>query len=228
MWFAGKSGNASGDDGTACLLLACPTLIGLGTPLASADVTGGSLGTPFVYGCSEGNPPSVGDTWYNAWADNGNIYATSDDSSGFAVTCQNGSSQSKCPGGGSNLVVNEIQGADREQLSSSFTNCMTSYGLVGSVGYRQLPRARHLEDRRHYFGNGTLYLVVSRQSHAGNRYPSGYQATEKASIIKLTDHGRTWTNTTTTATHRTARAVLQCHHGALQRHVPQQKFANIV
>ena len=112
----------------------------------------------------------------------------------------------------------------------SFTNCMTSYGLVGSVGDQiNCPDHDTWKTGGIISVNGTLYLVVSRQSDAGNQYPSGYQATEDASIIKSTDHGRTWTSTWTSTTDSTG-AAPSCnattgHYNAM---FPGSRFANIV
>jgi len=212
----------------ACCL-AWAMLTGLGVPLARADVIGGSLGTPFVYGCTGQEPPSGGDTWYNTWADDGNIYATSDDSSGFNVTCQGGWTQGRCPGGASNLVVNEVDGADPEHLSSSFTNCMTSYGLAGSEGDQtDCPDHDTWKTGGVISVNGTLYVVVSRQSDIGNQYPAGYQATEDASIIKSTDHGRTWTSSWTSTPDSTG-AAPSCNAvtGHFNAMFPGSRFANI-
>ncbi len=205
-------------------------LTGLGVPLARADITGGTLGTPFVYGgCNEQNPPSGGDTWYNTWADDGNIYVTSDDSAGFDITCQGGSFQSHCPGGGSNLVVNEVEGVDPDNLSSPFTNCMTSYGLPGTRGDQtDCPDNDTWKSGGIISVSGTLYLVVSRQSDSANQYPGGYQATEDASIIKSTDHGRTWTSTWTSTPDSTGAAPpCNAETGHYNAMFPGSRFANI-
>jgi hypothetical protein len=175
--------------------------------------TAGALKTPFVYGCSTSNPPSDGDTWYNTWANDGNVYATSDDSSGFDGACRNvrwigNSFVGNCNDGrNSNLVVNELEGRDPKHLTSSFTNCMSSYGSAVDFGDQtQCPDHDTWKSGGLISVSGALYLVVSRQADAGNEYPAGYQATEDASIIKSTDHGRTWTSTWTTQPQSTGAA----------------------
>src|SRR5436190_1846462 len=50
---------------------------------------------------------SGGDTWIAAWADDDNLYVTSDDTSGF---------DNACGKSGSNLAVNRISGAMPPQL----------------------------------------------------------------------------------------------------------------
>jgi len=141
------------------------------------DITGGSVGigwTPSTPGTGNG------DTWYNTWADNGNIYATGDDSYGYNVTCSN------------NFVVNELTGNDPSQLASPYTNCMTSYGRPGSQGNYNDGRTWKTDGVISVVG--TLYVVVARQVDGYGGYPVGYQSSTDASIIKSTDHGRTWTN----------------------------------
>src|SRR5258708_30211668 len=67
---------------------------GARTASSPGDITGASVGIPQTSPTSGG-----GDTWYNTWAADGNIYATSDDSHGFNGTCN------------SNFVVNELTGS---------------------------------------------------------------------------------------------------------------------
>jgi hypothetical protein len=204
-------------------------------PPARADVTAGELGTPFVYGCSTSNPPSDGDTWYNTWAGDGNIYATSDDSSGFDGACQNvpwlgNSFVGNCNEGyNSNLVVNELEGPDPEHLTSSFTNCMSSYGYAGDPGDQTLcPDHDTWKSGGLISVSGVLYLVVSRQADGANDYPAGDQATEDASIIKSTDHGRTWTSTWTRQPHSTGAAPpCDAKTGQYRSMFPGSRFANI-
>jgi hypothetical protein len=204
-------------------------------PPARAAATAGGLGTPVVYGCSTSNQPSNGDTWYNTWAANGKIYATSDDSSGFDGACQNGPFLGSyfvgnCNGGlNSNLVVNELNGPDPQHLTSSFTNCMSSYGYAADPGDQA-----HCPDHDTWKSggllsvSGVLYLVVSRQADAADNYPAGYQATEDASIIKSTDHGRKWTSSWTTQPDSTGAAPpCNAKTGQYRSMFPGSRFANI-
>ena len=138
-------------------------------------ITAGSFGTPQTYPGAGG-----GDTWFNTWADDGDIYATSDDTSGFS---------GKCSG---NFVVNELTGNDPSQLASPYTNCMTSYGRPGSQGNYNDGRTWKTDGVISVVG--TLYVVVARQVDGYGGYPVGYQSSTDASIIKSTDHGRTWSN----------------------------------
>jgi hypothetical protein len=213
-----------------CLVwVALVAALGYGATSAHADVTSETMGTPFVYGCSESNPESSGDTWYNTWADDGHIYTTSDDSSGFAGSCLGTSFQGSCPSVVSNLVVNELDGPDPEHLASPFTNCMTSYGGAGSTGDQtNCPDHDTWKTGGVISVGGVLYLVVSRQSDPGNQYPAGYQATEDASIIKSTDHGRTWTSTwATTPTSSGAAPACNASTGHYDAMFPGSRFANV-
>ena len=153
-------------------------------------ITGASVGIPQTWssaapgqrsGTSAG--PTTGDTWFNTWADDGSIYATSDDSHGFLGTCN-------VTGG--NVVINQLTGNDPSELTSPYTNCMTSYGPPGS--------AQNYNDGKTWKNigiiavDGTLYLAVARQVDGAGGYPVGFQPSDDVSIIKSTDHGRTWTN----------------------------------
>ena len=138
------------------------------------DITGASVGIPQTWPAS-----GSGDTWYNTWAADGNIYATSDDGRGFNGTCK------------SNLVVNEFTGSDPASLASPYTNCMTSFGKQADHQNYQDERTWKAESIISVAG--TLYLMVGRQGgHRGHH--NGFQSAHDASIIKSTDDGRTWSN----------------------------------
>ena len=150
---------------------------GMAATDSGQDITGGSVGIPWTPpGTSNGN----GDTWYNTWADDGNIYATSDDSNAYNGTCHN------------NFVVNELTGADPSQLASPYANCMTGYGGAGAL--QNYNDGRTWKTDGVISVDGTLYVVVARQVDGYGGYPNGYQSSTDASIIKSTDHGRTWSN----------------------------------
>jgi Carbohydrate esterase 2 N-terminal len=152
-----------------------PVLTGLSSLAGRPPLTGGSLGVPEVM-----QDWGRGDTWYNTWASDGNIYATSDDTQGFTSACN------------SNLAVNELTGGDPSGLSSPFVNCMTSYGSMGSQGDYQ--DGRTWKNDGIISVDGTLYLAVTRQQNARGGYPDGFQPSDDASIVKSTDLGRTWSN----------------------------------
>jgi len=153
-------------------------------------ITGASVGIPQswssaspgkVSGMSVG--PTSGDTWFNTWAGDGNIYATSDDSRGFGGTCQ---------AAGGNIVVNELAGNDPSELTSPYTNCMISYGRPGRV--QNYNDGETWKNTGIISVDGTLYLAVARQVDGDGGYPAGFQPSDDVSIVKSTDDGRTWTN----------------------------------
>jgi hypothetical protein len=83
-------------------------------------VTGGVVGIPPDLSSWPTSTWDPGGTWYNTWAANSDIYATSDDSGGFDnnICVQRN-------GHGGNFVVNELAGDNPGALSASYTNLMT-------------------------------------------------------------------------------------------------------
>jgi hypothetical protein len=145
-------------------------------------ITGASIGVPQTY------PGQValharGDTWYNTWGSQtykGDIFATSDDSTGFGGKCN------------SNIVVNELGGATPGALSLAYENCMTSFGTKATNG--DYGDGRSWKTDGIISVNGTLYLFVARQQNGSGGWPNGFQPASNASIIDSTDGGRTWSN----------------------------------
>ena len=146
-------------------------------PTSQSNLIGASVGIPEVMS-SWGQ--GMGDTWYNTWAGDGNIYATSDDAHGFNGTCD------------SNLVVNELIGSDPSEISSPYMNCMTSFGAIGNQGNYNDGRTWKTDGIISV--DGTLYLAVARQQDGTGGYPNGLQPSDDASIVKSTDDGHTWSN----------------------------------
>lgn len=69
---------------------------------------------------------------------------------------------------------------------------MTSYGGLGArQNYKD---GRTWKTDGVISVDGVLYVVVARQVDGFGGYPLGYQSSTDASIIKSTDHGRTWSN----------------------------------
>jgi hypothetical protein len=153
-------------------------------------LTGASVGLPYDAPTTTRGRTDGGDTWYNTWAANGDIYATSDDSHGYTGTCQNGA----------NLAVNELTGGDPSELASPYTNCMTSYGLSGNEEHCAAGSKTCYHDGRTWKSEGiiavggTLYLAVARQVDGQGGYPNGYQPSDDASLVKSANNGRTWSN----------------------------------
>jgi len=131
-------------------------------------------------------PNSGGDLWTATWADDGELYVASDDTTAFDGACS------------SNLAVNRLTGEAPPNLRGATVNCMKEYG-GGSESRREdggMWKACGLT-----CVDGVLYMSVSRHLTCPtepNRTWEGYyspfwiQETWDASIVKSDDHGRTW------------------------------------
>ncbi|HOX06536.1 MAG TPA: hypothetical protein PK280_09055 [Planctomycetota bacterium] len=118
-------------------------------------------------------PGSHGDTWSCTWADDGHIYSTADDCHGIEES------------NNSNLAVFRVEGAPPEHRVA-LVNPMDAYGKLGYHDRADSWKADGL-----ICVDGVLYMAVSQHSGA-NEYGDLVQRTYDASIIKSTDHGRTW------------------------------------
>lgn len=149
---------------------------------ASAASTAATVGpiTSGVFGVPAKYTQGGGDTWFNTWAADGNIYATSNDTSGFNGKCN------------SDIAVNELVGNDPTELTEPFVNCMTSYGYAGDTS--EYPDGCDWKSGGITSVSGVLYLAVARQTGVCTDSPHGEQPSIDASIVKSTDDGRTWSN----------------------------------
>ncbi len=130
-----------------------------------------ALGKPIVYANSNG------DVWQAAWADNGELYSCSDDTSGFNNACH------------SNFAYHKISGDDPARLVGDTINPMRDYGNAGAGGKDGCTWKAD--------GNlsldGVLYLWISRHRYGWLSHdPQKRQFASNASLIKSTDHGKTW------------------------------------
>jgi hypothetical protein len=119
-------------------------------------------------------PGSHGDTWSCTWGDDDAIYTSGDDCEGINKS------------NSSNLAVFRLDGPPTE-MSMALLNPMSAYG-----GWGEYDRADSWKANGMISVDGVLYLGVSQHSSA-YAYGDGVQRTYDASIIKSTDHGRTWT-----------------------------------
>lgn len=116
---------------------------------------------------------SNGDVWTCTWADDDCLYAVSDDTTGVGNVCN------------SNLAIYRIEGTPPGHKVITI-NPMSEYGRIG----------QH-EGLDTWKGNGmvcvdkVLYLAVSQHSGAGD-FSDNVQRVYDASIVKSTDHGKTW------------------------------------
>jgi hypothetical protein len=123
------------------------------------------------------HPNCTGDVWTTTWADDGNLYSVTDDTAGFDHACN------------SNLALQKIAGGPPPHVHGVTVNPMSPFGKAGSLK----------EDGASWKASGltcvddSLYLSVSRHKYANDKgYSYWIQETWDSSIIKSTDHGKTW------------------------------------
>ena len=118
-----------------------------------------------------------GDTWVSAWADNDGIYTPSDDTYGFRNV------------GWCNVAFNRLDGQEPAKLSGVTVNPMADYGAANEAGADGCT----WKSSGCYALDGILYWVVARHKYGETSGdPHRRQSAANASIIKSTDHGRTW------------------------------------
>jgi len=173
--------------GAAGTGVALRTLVGsaqANTPKPNSGIIKASLGDAILV------PDSVGDTWSAAWADDDELYASSDDTTGFNGACQ------------SNLAISRLTGDAPAALRGATVNCMKEFGGESEIrredgGMWKACRLTCVD--------GVLYMAVSRHLVCPTEpapVPTGYwegryspfwiQEAWDASIIKSSDHGKTW------------------------------------
>jgi hypothetical protein len=122
-------------------------------------------------------PGCTGDVWTTTWADDDNLYSVTDDTTGFDHACN------------SNLALQKIMGGPPPHIHGVTVNPMSSFGKAGALE----------EDGASWKASGltcvdgALYLSVSRHKYANARgYSYWIQETWDSSLIKSTDHAKTW------------------------------------
>jgi hypothetical protein len=124
-------------------------------------------------------PNSHGDVWTATWADDDNVYVIADDAHGFDRSCN------------SNLSVHRLTGKLPPDLKAATVNRMQAFGHGGEF---------KPEDNCMWKAcglicvDGVLYMSVSRHSHP-MLHQFFVQECWDSSIVKSTDHGRTWSRT---------------------------------
>jgi len=118
-------------------------------------------------------PNCSGDTWSVTWADDGHVYAVADDTSGLKGSIN------------SNLAIFCFEGRPPKHILH-LVNPMSEYGGTGQVDRGDSWKGAGLVSV-----DGVLYLGVGQHS-GGMDYPDNVQQAYDGSIIKSTDHGKTW------------------------------------
>ncbi|MBO0864380.1 MAG: hypothetical protein J2P16_04825 [Mycobacterium sp.] len=155
----------------ASIALAVGMVSAIQSGTASASTTEpdrAQLYAPFTY------RNSGGDVWSSTWADDGNLYSISDDTGGWNSACN------------SNFAVNMESGDDPLHLVGHTVNCMSDYGFAG---FSQ-PNGYNWKAESIISIDGTLYASIGNMIYdcCGHR-----QFIENSTLIKSTDHGKTWT-----------------------------------
>ncbi len=156
----------------AALLLALNVLC---SPVSAVEPTlyGASLGPEVMY------TQASGDSWYATWADDGDLYVTSDDTTGFSGNCV-----SKQPGGPLvNIAISHLRGDDPMHLTGEAVNCMEAYDVPQHSTSWKTTGITCID--------GTLYLFVEQDIYF-DAQNFGRQTARDATIVKSTDHGKTW------------------------------------
>ena len=120
---------------------------------------------------------SNGDTWDPFWADDDNLYAFNDDGRGFGKQARN-------------LAFHRLSGGKVEQLAGKCVNSMDEYGTAG----KKEADGATWKAMGHECVDSVFYAFVSRQTYGHeSKDPLMRQTAVNASLIKLTDRGRSWT-----------------------------------
>jgi hypothetical protein len=128
-------------------------------------------------------PNCSGDVWTTTWADDDHLYSATDDTTGFNKACD------------SNLAVQRIMGGPPPNVQGVTVNAMVEFGKGAELKEDQASwKASGLA-----CVEGVLYLGVSRHYYDGvgdtstdSAHHFWIQETWDASIVKSTDHGKTW------------------------------------
>jgi hypothetical protein len=137
-----------------------------------------------------------GDTWVATWADDGNLYSPSDDTSGFHSigmwTLSKTSTEEELNKFG-NLAFNRLEGDDPLHLKGTTVNRMQDYGWAGQKLRSEGPDGCTWKSSGCSSIDGVIYWVVARHKYGEKSGdPHRRQPASNASIIKSADFGKTW------------------------------------
>jgi hypothetical protein len=111
---------------------------------------------------------SDGDLWPSCWSNDGNLYAANGDGKGFSTN-----------GPFADVAVSRVQGSPPALAGQTLATGSAVSSIWSGAGYNRKPTGMVCV-------NGTIYLAVEDLSLSFNDVPA-------ATIVKSTDHGRTWT-----------------------------------
>ena len=139
-----------------------------------------SYGTTFKYDSNYPTTYTLGDTWFNTWADDGNIYLSSDDWCGWNST-------SAC----SNTALSTINGY-LDTSTGTVVNAMSAWGVANQLGS---DGAAYKSDGLMSI-SGVLYKWVSRDIYgtwSGSSTSANQQTVLSGQLLKSSNHGVTIT-----------------------------------
>ena len=120
---------------------------------------------------------SNGDTWDPCWTDDDNLYASNNDGRGFGTQSRN-------------IAFHRLSGSAIEQLVGKCVNPMDEYGASS----QKEADGATWKSMGHECVDSTFYIFVSRHTYGNeSKDPLMRQTAVNASLIKSSDHGRTWT-----------------------------------
>lgn len=157
--------------GAALLAL---SLTGAATAYADSGAAAGNpddstfVGTAQIEAKESVSTDSDGDLWANCWADNNKLYAANGDGKGFSTD-----------GEFSDIAVNEITGKPPKLSGKTVARGAEVSSIWSGSGYTRKPTGMVCV-------GDTLYLAVEDLALDFNDVPA-------STIVKSTDHGRTWT-----------------------------------
>ncbi len=159
----------------AALLAVLPLVVGSAAVLtqssasmpAATSAASTFVGTTTVE--TKGTPsPSDGDLWPSCWAGNGNLYAANGDGKGFSLDQEF-----------ADIAVSEIKGDPGSLTGTTIARGDQVGSIWSGTGYNRKPTGMVCV-------GDTMYLAVQDLALDFNDVPA-------ATILKSTDHGRTWT-----------------------------------
>jgi len=124
---------------------------------------------------------SNGDEWAPTWADDGNLYSGNDDGTSFGGIS------------GRSVAFGKIEGDDPFKLVGKTVSDMPGYGATDPQ-----PDHANWKTMNSYCVDGILYMFVTRclyPEQSGD--PKNRHIFKNSSIIKSTDHGLTWSRSST-------------------------------
>jgi hypothetical protein len=134
-----------------------------------------------TFGTNTSYYTDLGDTYYNSIGPDGNVWFTSDDTSGI---------RGACLPNGSNVVVNKATGPGPTDLQASTVNCLKEWGLQaddqnrGDGGSWKTTGLTWIDS--------VLYLWVARNIYPPSANDTHRQSAQNACLLKSTDFAETF------------------------------------